>query len=214
MSFPLIRSADKVFYYVLSLLERLEQGQSPDPLDEQLNILAAIEEGDQKFRNDKVWEASKFALAAWCDEVLIDAPWDVNKWWKDNTLVQELFQESNTEVLFFQKAADAAQLSDKTALEVYYIAVALGFRGFYRRPNREEIARRLGIPSERSKWADIVAKKIRREKSIAELPNVNIPGFGAPPLTGKYEWLSSALVLWILLTANIVVGIFLVAAYE
>ena len=210
MSFPLIRSADKVFFYVLSLLERLEQGQSPDPLDEQLNILAAIEEGDQRFQRDQTWELSKFALAAWCDEVLIDAPWDVNKWWKDNTLSKELFQESNTEVSFFKKAEEAAKLTDKSALEVFYVAVALGFRGFYRRPNRDEVARRLGVPAERSKWANNVAKRIRRQKTVADLPNVTIPGFGAPPLMGKYEWLSSAVVMWVLIAANLVVGVFLV----
>ena len=78
------------------------------------------------------------ALIYWIDEMLIMTDWEGQDWWNNNKLETEILDDSNDRYRFFYRdAKEAAGLPDKSGLEVYYLCVALGFRGLYRDPESD-----------------------------------------------------------------------------
>lgn len=208
---------DPVFEYVLGILERAEKGKEPDPEEEKAKIVARLNRIDASLGNDRnwceEWELARYALVAWIDECLVyGCPWDGGGEWQNNPLevdlYQEGFQSGNAAEEFFNRADKAAQLRNKDALEVYYLAVILGFRGIY----RPEIGRSETDPKALRKWLKKTVATIDVGQGKRNIPRKVRSGEGAPALRGKFEFLGAF--VWFLILFSIAGILFVVRFLE
>lgn len=199
------RSVDPVFLYVLDLLERLEQGHEPNPSDERLRIIAAIDQADAALGGGRDWDLAKYALVSWIDEMLLDAPWTGRDWWANNVLEVELFNTRLCNEQFFLKAREAATLSNRDALEVFYNCVVLGFRGLYQDPNLAAMLTHAhGLPEDLSAWTRQAALAIRLGQGRPPLAKAQRELGGAPPLRSRPKVAWAVLAMIILLASNVI----------
>ena len=162
---------DELFLHVLGLLERIERNDRVEPDQERALLYERVNTSEQLLNQERdpikrkslaeAWEPAKYGLVCWIDEMLINAPWDGAGWWSSsNKTLEWAFFGKNDRYCGFYERAKSTQASD--ALEVYYIAVVLGFRGMY--DNSEEgrsHVGRLGLPPTLKEWARQIEKRIR-----------------------------------------------------
>jgi type VI secretion system protein ImpK len=77
-------------------------------------------------------EAARFAVIAYLDELILVSPWTDKPRWQQLTLQREMFHTTNAGAEFYTRLGtlgedDAAH----AAREVFYLCLALGFRGKY-----------------------------------------------------------------------------------
>ncbi len=186
-------AVDPIFLHVLGLLERIGQSDAPNPTDERAVINNWIRHAEAQLGQKQDWELAKYALVAWIDDVLIEAPWAGKAWWKENALEVEVFNTRDRATLFYARSQEAGKMTRRDALEVFYVCVVLGFRGLYRDNAAAFLADQLGLPPNLDAWASQTSKSIQLGQgrpSITESPR---PGSGAPPLDGKYLLIGTAL---------------------
>ena len=194
------QSVDPIILNVLGVLDRIEKSDSPSRDDVQLRLRALIDEADARLGTGKEWMLAKYALVAWIDEMLVDAPWDGREWWNNNVLEQKLFNSRNRHQQFFISAQQAAELTGKDALEVFYVCVILGFRGLYHDPSSAPaLAESLSLPADLNVWSKQTALSIRLGQ---DLPPLGGPGpeiEGARPLrrvsSVVWPWLTSLMLM-------------------
>lgn len=197
-------AVDPIFVHVLGLLERISRDESPSPEDERERIRGWIDQAEAKRGKSKDWQLAKYALVAWIDEVLINAPWDHQDWWTNNVLERHYFGHREAFHLFYSKAAEASALPNKDALEVFYVCVVLGFRGLYRDPGTAlSYSEQMGLPPDLETWATRTSMGIQLGQHLPPLSGVEHPGEGAPPQDGPYLLLSSTLVAGVLIALNV-----------
>jgi type VI secretion system protein ImpK len=184
-------AVDRVFALVLDLLQRIERGETAAPEDERTRIQAAVTRSENEIGQGLEWELAKYALVAWIDEVLIDASWEGCNWWKEHALEWEHFGTNDRATKFFDQArrAASADMKRRDALEVYYIAVVLGFGGIYThaKPGEAELwARRNDLPPSIDQWLRQTSKSITLG---ADRPRIDTtpsnPGLDAAPRDGE-----------------------------
>lgn len=187
-------AVDPVLLHVLGLIDRITEGQSPNPLDERIRIRALLDQGEAVVGSGREWDLSKYALVSWIDEVLVEANWASREWWSNNVLEMDLFRSRMCSELFFINAKEASTLARRDALEVYYVCVVLGFRGLYRDPSLAAmLTQQHALPQNLATWAKQTAMAIRlgqgRPTLAASQRDVN----GAPPVKPKnavvWPWL-------------------------
>jgi type VI secretion system protein ImpK len=186
-------AVDPIFLHVLGLLERIGNNENPAPADERAVINNWLRHAEAQLGQKQDWELAKYGLVAWIDDVLIEAPWSGRSWWKENALEVETFNTRDRATLFYSRSQEAAKLTRRDALEVFYVCVVLGFRGLYRDSASTFLADQLGLPPNLEAWANQISKSIQLGQgrpSITESPR---PGEGAPPLEGKYTLVGTAL---------------------
>lgn len=190
------KAVDPIFLHVLTLLDQISHGESPDP-KEQKNVVNNLltEAQGQLSQRPEDWRLAKYALVAWVDEVLIEAPWGGREWWYNNVLEVDHFESRMANTEFFVRGKEAARLTRRDALEVYYLCVVLGFRGFYRTAGADVAheADRLEVPHDVESWAQRTARAIQLGQGRPSIGGVARPIEGAPPLDGKYVLLGTAL---------------------
>lgn len=195
-------AVDPVFLHVLGLLERISNSELTTPSEERAAINNTLRDAEAQIGQKQDWELAKYALVAWIDDVLIEAPWEGRKWWNENALEVELCNTRDRAATFFTKAKDAANMTRRDALEVFYVCVVLGFRGLYRdQASAAFLADQLGLPPDLEAWAKQAAKSIQLAQGrppMTEAPRQTDEG--APPLEGKYRLVGAAL-LGVVLTA-------------
>jgi len=185
---------DRVFLYVLGLLDRIERDENPVPSDERVWVRSWLDEADAKLGQRQDWQLAKYALVAWIDDVLIEAPWDGRGWWKENALEVEVCNTRLRHEQFYVKAKEAAALSKKDALEVFYVCVVLGFRGLYRDPAAAAVlAAPRGLPPDLESWSRQTSMAIQLGQGRPPITETIVPGQGAPPLEGPAQFIWSAL---------------------
>jgi type VI secretion system protein ImpK len=197
-------AVDPVFECAIELLDRIQDGKKEETsAAEERNKLRDLLHGAdrQLARRTDDWPLAKYALAAWIDEMLIAAPWSGADYFNDNKLQFEVFQEeAAASVGFYQRAAEAAALPKKDALEVLYICVILGFRGLYGSGDAAELAEQYGLPPDLKTWTTQAAKSIQLGKGLPPIGDSQSRFFiqGAPPLEGEFRLLWAALVTFVL----------------
>lgn len=185
------QAIDPVFLHVLDLLDRLSQGEKVSVHDERLRIRTLIDQAEAVVGAGPEWEAAKYAIVAWIDEVLVDASWEGRDWWSNNVLEMEYYSTRVCFEQFYVRAQQATTLARRDALEVYYVCAVLGFRGLYRDPAMaESLTGTLGLPPEIDSWAKQAALSIRLGQQRPPLSAPRHEIAGAPPLRAK------ALVVW------------------
>jgi len=200
-------TVDAVFSYALGLMDRIDRGENPSPEEERIHIRGWLDQGDAKLGQSETWKLAKYALVTWIDEVLIEAPWEGASWWREEALEVAIFETRSRFDQFFVKASEAAALSNKDALEVFYVCVVLGFRGLYREPNTAAVlVEPLGLPADLETWARRTATAIRLGQDLPPLSTSEQPGRGAPPLDGRFQLAGAILVGVVMLAINLVTG--------
>lgn len=179
---------DPIFLATLQLESRIQDKAKFVTTDERAILVRKLDEAETLLGNARDWQLAKYALCAWIDDKLIETPWTGSSWWKDNCLEVKYFGRRDAHEDFFKRAADANSLPHKDALEVFYIAVVLGFKGFYRNPDasyKTSIAQELQLPDTIEGWCRNVARSLQlRQNRPAIIDRIQVGG-NARPLTGK-----------------------------
>lgn len=120
--------------YVLDLRDRIttRRGREPNPTDELPRLKQYLGQLDSRGADQRDFELAKSALVYWIDEMLVNSDWSHASFWRDNTLERDLFDSRDRAWKFFDNAKSARSLGRPDALEVYFLAAALGFEGIYR----------------------------------------------------------------------------------
>lgn len=92
--------------------------------------------------NEKITMA-KFALVAFLDETIISSSWNQKEQWLSEPLQIMLFDTFNAGEEFFTHLNTLRQRSsgNKDILEIYYLCLALGFKGKYQLQSPENLRR-------------------------------------------------------------------------
>jgi type VI secretion system protein ImpK len=168
-----------VFQYLIDLQGLLEQGENPALEPQRKQMLDLLAEADQKASSSSQlahdYELARHALVYWIDEVLINSPWAYAMEWRQRILEWDLYQERLRADRFYEKAQEAEALASTDPLEVYYLCVALGFRG-----------RHADNPAELRRWAERVYNRIVAGGQQADkfLPDEPIERTTLRPLPG------------------------------
>jgi type VI secretion system protein ImpK len=168
-----------VFQYLIDLQGLLEQGENPALEPQRMQMLDLLAEADQKARTSSQlahdYELARHALVYWIDEVLINSPWAYAMEWRQRILEWDLYQERLRADRFYEKAQEAEALASTDPLEVFYLCVALGFRG-----------RHAENPAELRRWAERVYNRIVAGSQQADkfLPDEPIERATLRPLPG------------------------------
>ncbi|AMV33495.1 hypothetical protein VN12_15315 [Pirellula sp. SH-Sr6A] len=195
-------AVDPFLLHCLHLLDRIGNGQEPNPQDERVRMKVLLENGQAIVGTGMDWDLASYALVSWIDEMLVEANWSHREWWSNNVMERELFNSRDCAERFFVNAKEASTRSLRDALEVYYVCVVLGFRGFYSEPNLAAMfSSSLGLPSDIKDWARQVAMSIRLGQGRPALAPPRREIVGAPPLAAKnrvvWPWLiASMLAAW------------------
>ncbi|HEX3869099.1 MAG TPA: DotU family type IV/VI secretion system protein [Pirellulales bacterium] len=189
---------DPVFMHVLKLLERIEQGQTPEPDFERQKLHSLLSELEAKMGSEEGALARR-ALVYWIDEVLIDASWPNASWWADHILEFELLGTNEGATLFFSDAERSRSSPHlRNALEVYYLCVVLGFRGIYRNQDAiATIAEHLDLPGSLDDWVRRTATSIGVRQRVRPDPPLEERGT-APPLSGVSKMFTASSVAAVL----------------
>ena len=190
------KAVDPIFEYILTLLDRIDQRQSPSPEQTQSfirNVL--LNRAEQQLGQSHEWQMAKYALVCWIDEMLVNARWDGQGWWMNNVLEFAMFQTSDRALRFYVNAKEAVGTATGDAMEVYYLAVILGFRGVYENPEQSAIDIAANdLPPTLEEWLRRTGEGIRLSATMPIQSTGRLPQ-GAPPL-GGYSFLTSSLVLF------------------
>lgn len=205
-------TVDRIFLHVLLLLERIKNKREVDPEQERDEIVRRLEDAESKLGKRDDWKLTQYALVAWIDEMLCTAPWGGNDWWLAHSLEMDLHKERIRAHEFFERAHEASTESKLQALECYYIAVVLGFRGAYRsREAFEEEAKRLSfdLPSSLEDWASKIWIKLRRNVAF-DAPKIDsrltdVPG--VPAREGKHMLIGASVIAFVLAVVNLMLWI-------
>jgi len=194
MSPDFAKAVDPIFLHVLGLLDRIGKGDNPAVKIEREKMRGWLDRAEASLGQRPDWQLAKYALVAWIDEVMLEAPWDGQMWWKENVLEVELFNQRLAHEDFYLRARDAGSLPQRDALEVFYVCVVLGFRGLYRDPEiAETMAEPLGLPPDLESWARQTSLAIRLGQGRPRILETEDAGLGAPPLEGQTRLVWSTL---------------------
>lgn len=200
MSPRFAKAVDPVFAYVLDLMDRIDRGQKMNPQDEKVRISGALQTAGTHLSESEEWSRfAKYALIAWIDsELATIREWEGRDWWLANSLEIDYHGQGLANVDFFARAKEAGMLASKDALEVFYICVILGFRGFYENANTEDRLRiidALQLPPDLKAWTRRQAQAIRLQQDRPAISDTSRPADVAPPLDGKQMLLGTAVLL-------------------
>ncbi len=199
------QSVDPISLHVIELLDRIAAGRASTPADERLRIVSLIDQAEAQLGSGREWELAKYALVSWVDEMMLEAAWDGRDWWTNNVLEVELFNTRLCNEQFFLKAREAAALSRRDALEVYYNCVILGFRGLYRDPELAVMFTQAhGLPEDLATWTRQAALSIRVGQDRPPLAGPQREIAGAPPLRAKPRIVWGMLAMVLLIASNVI----------
>ncbi|MCA9192387.1 MAG: DotU family type IV/VI secretion system protein [Planctomycetales bacterium] len=217
MSPEFAKAIDPIFEATLKFIERIERSDRLVAADERATLLRRIDDAEIRLGSTPDWQFAKYALCAWIDAQLIDAPWDGKSWWKDNCLEKKYFGRRDAHQAFFQRAQESANLGSKNALEVYYVAVVLGFRGFYADPDasyRANLIAAYRLPDSIEAWCHATARSLQLRQGRPEIPESIQVGGSAKPLTGKQSVKLYSLVGIVMLAIAIATAMFVYRGAE
>jgi len=122
---------------IFDLILRLKAGIVAPSNELRPKIAGLLEEFEKRAErykfNHKIVQVSKFALAAFFDEMILTANFPLKIEWEKNPLQLELFGEQLAGNKFFDKLDSMLKQVEVTqdAVEVYYYCMLLGFKGRY-----------------------------------------------------------------------------------
>ncbi len=209
MSPEFANAVDPIFLYVISTMEQVAAHQRVEPRQLQAEVQAKLRGAEERLSQGTTresWELARYALCAWIDDVMINANWDGGGWWENHKLEFQYFKSNEAGTGFFQRAKQAEQLIQRDAIEVYYVAVILGFRGLFALPESKFLAQQFGLPNTIEDWTRNTAGLLRFRSERERLTGVATPVSGAPPLEGKFTIVGAAIAMLMLLVLTVLLG--------
>ncbi|MFT5299929.1 MAG: type VI secretion system protein ImpK [Mariniblastus sp.] len=193
-------TVDPVFLHVLDLLDRIAEGEDPNPNEEHVQIRALLDQGESIVGSGEEWELTKYAMVSWIDEVLVTSSWAHRDWWGNNVLEVEFFNTRLCNEQFFINAKKASRLASRDALEVYYICVIMGFQGLYQDPTiAAMLVEQHQLPADLLAWKRQTAMSIRLGQGRPAMGGVQREIRGAAPLCSRsqvvWPWLAAMMLL-------------------
>lgn len=203
-------AVDPVFLFALHAIERLDRGMHIDAEQLSFELQQRLESGDAMLGAETRWRLAKYALVSWIDEMLINHAWSGSKWWSNHVLEAKLFQSRLCSVRFYEFAQEAAALSERDALQVFYYCVVLGFRGIYGATGEiNELATGQRLPATLELWRRAVDRQLLHasQNNSAASGEMSIMASisGAPPNVGRLRVVAWAVAATVLLIVNLVV---------
>jgi len=198
-----VRAVDPIFQSALNFLERLEQPKRLVLSDERARIQKKFDQAEAMLGNSEDWQLAKYALVCWLDAKLVQTPWEGKTWWMNNPLEKHYYMSGDGYEKFFKNAQQAATLSNKDALEVFYICVVLGFRGFYHDSTSAARAEHFNLPPTIESWARQVAMSIQLRQGRPPIDQSTRLGGTANPLLGRSNLITMSLISTSLLAAAV-----------
>ena len=209
MSPEFAAAVDPIFLKVLRAWERIQLHADLDPTALHSQLLVAIREADDRLHaghQRDAWDLARYALCAWIDDLMINRAWSGQHWWENNKLEFQIFSTNDAGTLFFQKAKQAQKITNRDAIEVFYIAVVLGFKGLYAVAESQFLSQNFDLPPTREEWARRAASMLNTRPTRPALSGTAQPAAGAPPLDGKLTLVGSLMCLLMLMILAVAVG--------
>jgi type VI secretion system protein ImpK len=199
---------DPIFEAALRFESKIENSQldsSFNTADERATLIRKIDSAENELGRSKAWELAKYAICGWIDARLIASPWKESNWWNNNCLEQRYFKTQLAHHRFFEKAIEAESMPDKDALEVFYLAVVLGFRGFYKESPAviREKATELDLPDSIERWCQRIVKSLHLRQGRPEIPSQVLVSTSQSPLQGKNLLLQYSMISFLLVSIAI-----------
>jgi type VI secretion system protein ImpK len=130
---------DPIFHHVVDLRAAFRRGEHPSTEAVKRGLLKAFQDAQARTPDARAadFALAKFALVYWADEVLIHSEWSYADHWKDNILELDYWGTRFAGVDFWRRAKEAEARAQGAGrlprstdpLEVYFLCVAMGFRG-------------------------------------------------------------------------------------
>jgi type VI secretion system protein ImpK len=202
-------AVDPIFLHVINAMEMVANHQRVDPTNLHTAVQVKLRQAEDKLQhgeNHDVWQLARYALCAWIDDLMINTTWEGQKWWENHTLEFQFFNTKDAGTQFFQKAKQAQQLLRRDAIEVYYIAVVLGFRGLYALSESKFLAQQYDLPPTIEDWARRTAGLLQTRRQRTPLSGIAMPVDGAPPLDSKFTVVGAAVLTLMLCIISAIVG--------
>lgn len=160
-----------LFNYVL-VWSRICDKRQPPYSEVRAKVKGLLEEQFAKVTREgwstENYKAARFAVCAWVDEIIMNSNWDHRSQWQSELLQTEFYRTTNAGEEFFDRL-EQLYPEQKSVREVYYICLALGFRGRYAweedRPRIQELMRHhFGLlPEPRIEVRDLDVERIAPE---------------------------------------------------
>ncbi|MEQ1829817.1 MAG: DotU family type IV/VI secretion system protein [Pirellula sp.] len=212
MNAEFAKGVDPIFIAALDLESRIEKHQRIITSDERTVLIRKIEEAEYRLGKSEEWLFAKYALCGWIDARLVQSSWTEASWWKEHCLEQRFFGHRLADEEFFARAIKAASLPGKNALEVFYIAVVLGFRGIYADSDlgkKREFLSRLRLPDSIEGWCQETVRSLHLKHGRPSIPSQTLSAGSFEPLTGRSNLLQFSMISALLIAAAIVCYILL-----
>ena len=141
---PIAEIASECLMLILQLRSTNNYG-NPETLKTRVNEMFERFERESRgagIDNEKITKA-KFALVAFLDETIISSSWNQKEVWLSDPLQIKMFDTFNAGEEFFAYLNELRQRSstNKDVLEIYYLCLALGFKGKYQLQSPESLRR-------------------------------------------------------------------------
>ncbi len=120
-------AVDPFLLHALGLLDRISNGQDPQPHDERIRLRALLDQGEAIVGAGREWELSKYALVSWIDEMLVDSAWSQRDWWSNNVMEMELFNTRSCNEQFYINATKPRRYPTATPSKFIMSVSCLGF---------------------------------------------------------------------------------------
>lgn len=194
--------------------------ETPDFIDAQVTLKRHFSEARRHLesQNREGWILVHYAIVAWVDEQCMALPWEGQKWWQNNSLELNYFQQTEGNREFYVHAEKAIRNRERDAIEIYFLCVALGFRGFYmdlRSENPEYVGyakkfiTRKQLPEDIRAWMRRTADQIPLGQSKTSSSEIaQLEASGAAPLNATTSFVSSLLFAMIGLGCLAAYGLF------
>jgi len=207
---PFAKAVDPLFLAAHDLIIKIERNDRLVVSDERERLLRLFDQAELALGNTEEWQLAKYALCCWIDSQLIAAPWIERDWWIDNSLERYFFGHGFAHAEFFVRAAESNKLAQKDALEVYYLAVVLGFRGFYDEADSAIRASSLNLPATLEEWCRGVSLSLQLRQERPAFDDSSRKAGSARPLSGRASLINMAMVTVFLVA--LAIGFFLLRA--
>jgi type VI secretion system protein ImpK len=76
------------------------------------------------------YDLARFAIIAWVDDTIMNSQWSHRDRWKRELLQRDYYQTTDAGEIFF-KRLNQVGLHQRDAREIYYLCLAMGFKGQY-----------------------------------------------------------------------------------
>lgn len=182
------KAVDPIFVAALRFESKIENRERIVTADEKALLIRKIDEAEGMLGLTEEWKLAKYALCSWIDSRLISLQWAENEWWKNNCLEMRYFGTRDAHEEFFVKATQAASHPSKNALEVFYVAVVLGFEGFYASSDLSycrQVCSKLRIPPNLESWCRETVRSLHLRQGRPTIPGMIQSGHSAKPLDGR-----------------------------